>query len=308
MLAMSFAVTTWSLFLIPVVVLGASLFWGAPIIALVSELAAAVSKRPLPLRLAQQQSRLALVIHPALWAAVGAIFWVALPEVRPRFEAGALPWTTVILAAAGSCLTMAWALTWNLARQRRGFHIVLGCAANMCLKYGYWGIVLLVSNASPETIPWALASLWPVAALFGASCCGPVYLVLRRNADDWGRDYYRYSARVLGRWVAGTAVLLAAGMSWAFMAYHKTANLFLPPLFFPAMAAAGLLACCALMGLVLARAEHPMRHKIVMAGIWAAGLGAIALLVLAVAEGVSHYVPGWNILTPLPDLLQHLGW
>lgn len=305
---MIFAQDTWTLLFIPAIILAAALFWGAPIIALVSELAAAVTKRPLPMRLAQQQSRLAIIIHPTVWVAIGASLWVAMPSMPSRFQEDMLPWTTIILAAAGSCLTVAWALTWNLARQHRVLHIVLGCAAAMCLKYGYWGYVLLLSGAIPEAIPWTLASLWPLAALFGASCCGPVYLVLRRNTDDWGRDYYRYSAQVLGSWVVGTSVLLAAGMSWTFMDYHKTANLFLPPIFLPTVVAAGLLVFCALMGLVLARAEHPMRHKVIMAAILMAGIGAITLLTLAVAEGLSHYVPGWSIHTPLPDLLQRLDW
>lgn len=305
---MTFAQDPWNLLFVPAIILAAAFFWGTPLIALMSELAAAVTKRSLPIRLAQQQSRLALIIHPTMWAVIGASLWVAMPSMSSRFEGDMLPWTTIILAAAGSCLTVAWALTWNLARQHRTLHIVLGCAANICLKYGYWGSILLLSGAIPKAVPWTLASLWPLAALFGASCCGPVYLVLRRNVDDWGRDYYRYSAQVLGSWVTGTSVLLAAGMSWTFMAYHKATNLFLPPIFLPTVVAAGLLAFCALMGLTLARAEHPMRHKVIMVSILVAGIGAITLLTLAIAEGLNHYVPGWTIHTPLPDLLQRLGW
>ncbi len=302
---MTLTLTGWNLLLFPVALQGLALFWGAPIVALACELGAIVSGRPLLLRLAQQLSGIACVIHPALWIATGAILWVAAsPNPSPE---DALPWTTLIVAAAGSCLTLAWGLTWSVARSRRGLHLALGIGANLCLKYGYWGAALLVAAAEPETIPWALASLWPLTALFLTATCGPLYLILRRSVDDWGRDYYRYAARTLGRWVLGTFLLPVFALGWIWSSYHRVANLFLPQLTLPSLLAAGLLLFAAILGGILARAEHPMRHKVLMVGLALTGILAGMGLFWALAEGLTHYVPGWTITTPVPYLLERLG-
>lgn len=302
---MTFSLDGWLLLLLPVALAILALFWGTPLMALVTELGAAITGRPLPLRLAQQLVRPALVIHPAVWAAVGATLWAASPSAMTSEDA--LPWTTLAVAMAGSCLTLAWGLTWQAARARRAFHLGLGAMANLCLKYGYWGAVFLAVAPQPEAIPWSLAGLWPLAALFLTACCGPLYLILRRQADDWGRDYYRYAARTLGRWVAGTALLPVAGVAWVWATFHGQANLWLPQVALPALLGLGLAGLAAVLGLALARAEHPMRHKVLMAAVAVLGLVASTLLALAVAEGLTHYAPGWHIPTPVPGLLERLG-
>jgi hypothetical protein len=60
----------WAFALLPLPLLVASIFWGAPAIALVSELIGIISGKPFPARTARQMSRLALGGHVLFWLLV----------------------------------------------------------------------------------------------------------------------------------------------------------------------------------------------------------------------------------------------
>ena len=73
---MALTIHLWAFALLPFLLLLAALFWGAPAIALVSELIGLVSGKPFPARVARQLSRLAVMGH--------ALFWLTLLPMKVR--------------------------------------------------------------------------------------------------------------------------------------------------------------------------------------------------------------------------------
>jgi hypothetical protein len=301
---MSLRLVGWNLAVIPFALFGLALFWGAPLLAVVSQLLATITKRPLPGRLALHFSRLAAAIHPAVWAVIGAVAWTwPLSPLSPSI------WIPGAMACVGSTLTVAWSLSWSQSRVRPVLHLCLGILANLCLKLSYWTAFVLETHLPMDRFfAWSLAGLWPTCALFLTACCGPTYLILRRKTDDWGRDYYRYGASTLGLWVVGSGLLYAAILgSTLWSAQHLPLDITQPPILIPTGITASLTGIALLLGGILARQEHPMRHKIVMFSILVCGLAQTCVLMIALAEGIHGALPQWSITTPISDWPAHIG-
>ena len=45
-----------------------------------------------------------------------------------------------------------------------------------------------------------MAVMYPLLSMASAAALSCAYLVLRRNRDDFGRDYYNFSLRLAARW------------------------------------------------------------------------------------------------------------
>ena len=71
---MALTIHLWAFALLPFLLLLAALFWGAPAIALVSELIGLVSGKPFPARAARQLSRLAVMGHALFWAVFSGLY------------------------------------------------------------------------------------------------------------------------------------------------------------------------------------------------------------------------------------------
>lgn len=310
-------------FTVLTVLLGAvfALFWGAPAIALVSEIFGTIGKRPFPARCARQLSRLAVLTHLLLWSLVvvtGGIF-LAGTRCTPPSLADArdvMLMLTIAVPLLGSLALIAYDLSWKGARDRKLAHILLGGLANISLKYGYWSLVAVaalfagvLSLEGNTVLPparsalWPAACLWPALAISLSAALSLVYLLLRRSRDDWGRDYYRFAAPFLAKWHLAGGVAVCVLLFWLFFALRATMNLFLPQIAYPALA--GML--CLLGGMLLAgvlcRSEHPMRLKGCMLALVGCSLTQIFCLFLALCETVTRYVPGWSLPTFVPDLL-----
>jgi len=321
---MVLSIPSWAFALLPLAFFVAALFWGAPAVALVSELIGAVTGKPFPARCARQISALAVRGHALGWMCVliaGGVLWSG--------SFWQSPWATgnrlmLILAMAlplcGTLALVAYDLGWKGARERRLFHILLGCVANVPIKYGYWGLAGLALLAfrdlppgHPAFLPPASSPLWPLFGLWmPLSLClagglGLGYLVLRRNKDDWGRDYYRYAAPFLGKWQIAGGLMTLAMLVWLFVSLQGVFNLFLPRIFYPGLGSAICLVLAMALSLALCCSENPMRLKGSMAGIIALCYLHCALLVAAICETLTRYVPGWSLPTFVPDLLQLVG-
>ena len=294
----------WNLVVMPFALFGLALFWGAPLLAVVSQLLATITKRPLPGRLALHFSRLAAAIHLAIWAAIGAMVWVwPLLPLSPSI------WVPGTLACVGSALTVAWSLSWGHSRVRPVLHLCLGILANLCLHLGYWTAIVLETDLPMDRfLAWSLAGVWPSCALFLTACCGPTYLILRRQADDWGRDYYRYGTSTLGLWVVGSGLLYAALLGSTLWTAHRfPLDITQSTILIPTWGTGTLSGIGILLGGILARQEHPMRHKILMCGILVCGFAQACGLMIALAEGLNAALPQWGITTPISDWLGHIG-
>lgn len=318
---MALTVPQWAFALLPFLLLLAALFWGAPAISLVSELIGTVSGKPFPARVARQISRLGVRGHALLWVALAACAAMLLgqPFLKSEFvTANSLLLTvSVALPFFGSLALVAYDLAWKSAKERRFIHILLGCVANVAVKCGYWGAVLLglvffrgVPLDSQAFLPplgsalWPLAALWLPLALCLTAAAGLVYLLLRRNTDDWGRDYYRFAAPFLAKWHIALGLVTLAVTAWMYVSLKGVFNLHLPQIFYAGAAAAACLVLAMALALAVCASENPMRLKGSMLGIALFSLLHSGLMAVAILETLNRYVPGWSVPTFMPQLLR----
>lgn len=318
---MALTVPHWAFALLPFLLLLASLFWGAPAIALVSEIFGMVSGKPFPARAARQISRLGVRAHALVWAAalaagamlLGHPFWQSEFLLANRL----LVAVTAALPFFGTLALVAYDLGWNSAKERRAVHVLLGCVANVAVKCGYWGLVVLgllslrgIHLESPAFLPPWGSSLWPLTALWlpMALCLtaggGLVYLLLRRNTDDWGRDYYRFAAPFLGKWHMAMGLVTLGVTAWLFVSLKGVFNLHLPQIFYAGAASAACLVLAMALALAVCLAENPMRHKGSMLAVALLSMLHAGLMAVAILETLNRYVPGWSVPTFMPQLLR----
>jgi len=321
---MAFQLPYWAFALIPLLMLVDALFWGAPAVSLVSELIGMLSGKPFPARCARQMSRLAVFGHGLFWTAVLVCGAMLLPTPFWQSEFAQTHRLLLIFTAAlpffGTLALVAYDLSWKGARDRKAIHFLLGCVSNLPIKCGYWGAVLLallffrgVDLDNPAFIPplrsalWPFFGLWLPLSLCMAAAAGLCYLLMRRDKDDWGRDYYRYAAPFLAKWHVVTGLVTLAFMAWIYFSLKGVFNLTLPQILYPGAAAAACLAMGVGLSLLLSLADNPMRLKVSMIGILVCTLAHAGLLVVAALETLNHYVPGWAVPTFMPELLRLIG-
>ncbi|MCK9241448.1 hypothetical protein [Desulfocurvus sp.] len=244
-------------------------------------------------KLARQLSGLGVLFLCYTVAAVAggvAVLWVRFPETL-------WPWTAVPELAAPPALALAWtllfalayALTWPSAREHQGRHRALGLFAAL------GGPLLLGTSLAMKLAPlnpWYVAAgphivmlrgvfvpafgpLLAASALTMLACAagfGQVYLLLRRNRDDFGRDYYGFALGRLAGWALPLGLAAAGAQAWA---CTRIPGAWPPGAQGPALLAAGGLGAlglaCALWAVVW-RASAPLRMK---PAVW---LAALALL------------------------------
>lgn len=320
---MALILPQWAFALLPLPLLLAALFWGAPAIALVSELISLISGKPFPARAARQMSRLALGGHVLFWLVIAAC--AALLSTQPFWQSEFVTGNRLLLMAAlalpffGSIALAGYDLGWKVARERKTIHFLLGCLANVPIKYGYWalaGLGLLffrgVSLGSPDFLPpwgsalWPLMALWLPLSLCLAAVIGQCYLLLRRNADDWGRDYYRFAAPFLAKWHLICGLVVLAVLVWLYASLKGVFNLHLPQIFHAALAGMACLGVAMLLSLLVTVSENPMRLKVSMVVAAVLSLTHASLLLVAILETLNRYVPGWSVPTFMPELLRLL--
>jgi hypothetical protein len=318
---MALSVSQWTFALLPFLLLLAALFWGAPAIALVSELIGTMSGKPFPVRVARQISRLGVRGHALVWAAVLAAGAMLMGHAFRQSEFAAanrlLFAVTAALPFFGSLALVAYDLGWKSAKERRAVHVLLGCVANVAVKCGYWGLVALgllsfrgIPLESPAFLPpwgsslWPLTALWLPMALGLTAGGGLVYLLLRRNTDDWGRDYYRFAAPFLGKWHIAMGMVTLGVTGWLFVSLKGVYNLHLPQIFYAGAAATACLVLAMALALAVCLAENPMRHKGSMLAVTLFSMLHAGLMAVAILETLNRYVPGWSVPTFMPQLLR----
>ena len=98
---MALIIPQWAFALLPLLLLLAALFWGAPAIALVSELIGLVTGKPFPTRAAKQISRMALGGHLVFWLVVVGC---AMPLISHPFWKSAFVEGNRLLLVASAAL------------------------------------------------------------------------------------------------------------------------------------------------------------------------------------------------------------
>jgi hypothetical protein len=177
--------------------------------------------------------------------------------------------------------------TWGALRRHRPAHLLIGLCALSCSLFLFCLLILLLFFVQHPYISMLLeenpgavlpavleefagnAVLWPPVAYFfcsglaAAAALTRVRLIMRRNRDDYGRDYYLFAARAAARsallfTVAATA---AAGLLFSSLSASTAPEFRQMPETGILLAAGGLPTVCVLLHLACVRDANPLRRK-----------------------------------------------
>lgn len=252
--------------------------FGSPLVALLGELTAKAKKRVFYDKYGQQVGRMGFILLLVLLMVDAIAIGIAynrFPQLVQQLIAPDSPLLYAGIAlAAFIALTPIYLLTWNKMRKAKGGHMTLGILATAAslaavvlgipakLKLGIPADATgQLADAAAIAIPLTAAYAMAIAATAAGLSCA--YLVVRRNKDDFGRDYYNFSLNLAARWAAVPMLGFLGCQGWLFAvlpASFKTMVMGTPLGYvWAAGGAIGLL--CAVTWFVVARSESPLRMK-----------------------------------------------
>lgn len=260
-----------------------------PFLALAGEILSIRTKRGFYARAARQIAQMSLtlgILAAALAGGAMAWFTTQVPALL------APPYGIPLALTGGSIVAFLLMLAVFIKlRPTKGLagkdHLAAGLAAGSFALFSLFcttGVVRRLLHSPPEfdvTLPWATqltlffaipsdSFFWPLlieSVPLGfalAASFATLWLVVIRDRQDYGRDYYAFAMPYCARWALGaTPVAVLAG---AFV-FLESREIMLPelshlpsPLLDAASAALPLLAC--ILWIFVIRSAHPMRHKI----------------------------------------------
>lgn len=168
---------------------------------------------------------LAVLARWGLWAAS----WCPAGEASRLFYALLFDLPGYLTLAAGLA-SAALALTWRRGRQASGSHLLLGLGAAFFwaatlaafIAAGFWRLGGIIPDAGLSLdgilavfgcpLSWLIWGQLVFAAQALGAGFGLLYLLARRNREDYGRDYYTWGLRHCARWAIAAGVVQAG---WA---------------------------------------------------------------------------------------------
>lgn len=260
-----------------------------PFMAVASEWITLKTKRAFYARAARQTARMALFAGTAAALTGGAFMtWFAMNE--PALLA---PPYIAPLALTGGSIVISLAILAVYVRHKPGPPLANKGHATIGLASAAWGafslfcctgVVRRLLHTPPEfdtTIPLAAqlhlffeipldSFFWPLLlesvplgfALAAAFAC--MWLLLMRDRQDYGRDYYAFALPYCAKWAAAFTVPAICAGAFVFFESRKIMLPELshdPSLLLDVLSAAFPLLAC-LLWICIIRSAHPMRHKI----------------------------------------------
>ncbi len=272
MLAMMLAPAFFSL-------LGMAAF-GSPVVAVLGEIAGKSKGKVFFDKYGQQTAAMGLVLLILLLVIYGAGLGVAYTKFSQLFQQyinlDSPLMNAFIAMGAFVVLSLPYYLTWKKMRNSKGLHLTIGMGAALaavtCVSIAVQS--KLTIGLSPEMVQEQAAlgirsMLLPMAVMYtilvmvsaaGLSCA---YLVLRRNKDDFGRDYYNFALKLAARWAVVPMIGFVACQGWLFAVLPETYKTMVigTPLGIVWGAGTALGIICAIIWLLIARSEAPLRLK-----------------------------------------------
>lgn len=250
--------------------------FGSPVVAVLGEIAAKTKKRVFYDKYGQQTASmgaLLLLVLLLVEAAGIATIYVKYPQYVQQFTEQISNFM-LPLAAGGAFLVLGlpYLLLWKKMRNAKGLHIALGMLASMAA-------IAMVALVIPAKLSFTLngsapnpeigAIVLPMSIMYatmiivsaaGLSCA---WLVLRRNKDDFGRDYYNFSLPQAARWSTIPMIGFLGCQGWLFVVLPETMKTMVmgTPLSIVWAIGVGLALICAIIWLLIARSETPLQIK-----------------------------------------------
>lgn len=257
---------------------------GSPAVAVLGEMAAKTKKRVFFDKYGQQTASMGLFLLILLLiieaGAIGVIY-TKYPHLVQQYLDPASQFMNSIMIALGAgsafiILGLVYMLTWKSMRNAKALHMALGfgaAAAAFAMVAVAVPVKLLIGlpqEAASEQLALGLQSMvMPMAIMYsiflvvaaaGLSCA---YLVTRRNKDDFGRDYYNFTLKLAARWSVTPMVAFLACQGWLFavLPANFKSMVMETPLGIVWCVGAALGLICAIIWVLIARSESPLRLK-----------------------------------------------
>lgn len=274
---------------------------GAPFLAAISEWAGKAKKKVFLDKNGQHLAFMGVILGLctlpftlAAWVQTWAGEWLLFHFAEADFSFEDLAQellTPVSLLLAGVCLIalllqIFYWVNWKPMKQQKAVHIFMGFVASI-VAFGALFLVMAAQRAiqiyssvffADQSLPTFYSAikgipltseLWPslglllLFSLSAAGACGLQFILMRRNKDDFGRDYYTYALKNTSKWALFPALLQFAVLGWFFMLRvpMTAATDFTNRTVVFLYAAAALLLLAVACWTVIARSAAPLRAK-----------------------------------------------
>mgnify|MGYP000647971852 FL=1 len=256
-----------------------SLVPGAAVTACLAEASSGLGGKKFWDKFGQQQSAMgAKAFILFLFLIVSGVFWCPVPAVYSlgsAFYPSGSGVGVALFPLLGGLLGMAvYSVSWVSLRHNKPLRRFLGVVSLLALLGGLYGCLnIFLARALfawPQVAPlwsevwvpatWAVWPAWAGVVLNGigaAGAAGMGYLLLRREKDDFGRDYYRFAMRGAAKWAMVLFLPAALGIGWAVLRAQALSDYDLI-----ALATAGLAALVLVwLSTRVLRHPHPLRLK-----------------------------------------------
>jgi len=254
--------------------------FGSPIVAVLGELAAKAKARVFYDKYGQQTASMGLILLLILLTIYGAAIGIALvkfPQLIQTFLTPTSPiFSAFIALGVFIVLGLPYFLTWKKMRNSKGMHIAMGVGASIAALTGIsiavpakLAIGMSTEAAQSEAALSAMAMALPLAAMYSiliisaAAALSSTYLVIRRNKDDFGRDYYNFALKLAARWAAIPMIGFLGCQGWLLLVLPesiKTITLS-TPLGIVLGGSVALGAICTVIWILIARSKAPLQLK-----------------------------------------------
>ncbi len=246
-------------------------FAGVPVLSLLSYLTGIAHKKVFMFKLARQMSRLGLLFIVSMSLACAGVLAASYyfgPEADMWLEHHVFWESGIYICLVALVFFGFFGLAWNWMSRLKWLHFLVGAVGGVAsmLFAGVllWAVWRELDPLSP-VYPQADSVFWPIMvqiyllSIATGSCVGLLYLLYRRNLDDFGRDYYRF---VLG-YISKCGIIFAAVSPltcvWLYFAVRDVFvhdHLLMPVALFVVF-----LVLAVLLLLRITRSSHPLRNK-----------------------------------------------
>lgn len=253
---------------------------GSPAVSVLGEFSAKTNKKVFFDKYGQQAGSMGLILLVLLIVVYGATIGLTVyqyPQLADKILDTSSPFFTgTALLAVYAVAGLIYFTTWKAMRQSKVPHILLGLISALS-GIGAVAVVtpaklfynLSLTGPSEEALATASAMALPLSAMYGvlvlaaAASLSLAYLVVRRNRDDFGRDYYNFAMRLAARWAVLPMIGFIACQGWLYARLPESVQLLVlgTPLAYVWAGVVALGAVTIALWLTVARSRSPLRLK-----------------------------------------------
>lgn len=277
--------------------------FGIPALAFLSELTGHVRQKVFMDKFAKQTARLGLVFIISICLAVAGIWAVFIyyPENSGSWLNYELFWNfSLYLCLLSAALFSLYYFLWDRLKKIKSLHLCLGALAVLSVKSFlallFWALYrefMLILDLFPELDSIFLPILAQIflISLSAAAVLTLVYLLLRRNRDDFGRDYYRFALGFGAKWAIFFILASPVTCAWLFLVVDNGFDFTYTAI--PGAVYAFVLIFMAMVLWRIIKSDQPLRNKA------AIGLCPILVWIILVFRLVS-YLEFMNMISQKP--------